>query len=139
MKRIKFMKIFSRRLVAYFFSAAFLFVPVLVSAQGTTGSSATFPNPIAAPDLTSLLTLVLNAVILIVFPFIVLFIVYAGFKMVAARGNPGEISKAKEQIIYAIIGALIILGAGAISLAIKGTVNQIRCNQVDNCPGDTNP
>jgi TRAP-type mannitol/chloroaromatic compound transport system permease small subunit len=116
-------------------------IPVFCFAAGSDADTgpATFPNPIAAPDLTSLLTLVLNAVILIVFPFIVLFIVYAGFKMVAARGNPGEISKAKEQIIYAIIGALIILGAGAISLAIKGTVNQIRCDQVDNCPGDTNP
>ena len=95
----------------------------------------TFPNPIAAPDLTTLLTLVLNAVTLIVFPFIVLFIVYAGFKMIAAQGNPGEIEKAKQQIAYAIIGALIILGAQAISYAVKGTVDVIRCGS----PGCTIP
>ncbi len=112
----------------FVFGALFLSSPILVLAQARTGAS--FPNPIAAPDLTTFLTLVLNAVTLIVFPFIVLFIVYAGFKMIAARGNPGEISKAKEQIIYAIIGALIILGAQAISFAIKGTVDTIRCGGV---------
>jgi hypothetical protein len=112
---------------AYFFSLFVIFTPLFVSAQTDPSAPSSFPNPLGPTvNLTQLLIQVLDAVTLVVFPFIVLFIVYAGFRMVAARGNPGEVSKAKEQIVYAIIGALIILSAQAIALAVKGTVEDIR-------------
>ncbi len=85
-----------------------------------------FANPIAAGSLTELLTKVLDAAILILFPFIVLYIVYAGFKLVTAQGNSTKIEEAKRQIMYALIGAVIVLAAGAISIAIKTTVENIR-------------
>lgn len=113
---------------ALLLSSLLLLAPLLSSADVSGGGvgPATFPNPIGAQSLTELLTKILDAVTIIVFPFIVLFIVYAGFKMVAAQGNPGELQKAKMQIVWAVVGALIILSAQAISIAIKGTVEQIR-------------
>ncbi len=108
------------RSTAFVTATAFVVAPTFVLGQTT------FANPIAAASLTELLTMVLDAVILILFPFIVLYLVYAGFKLVAAQGNSTKVNEAKAQIMYALIGALIILAAGAISLAIKGTVENIR-------------
>ena len=38
-------------------------------------------------------------------------IVYAGFKMIISRGNPGEITKAKNILTYTVIGLGFIWGA----------------------------
>lgn len=44
----------------------------------------------------------------------VLFIVIAGLRFITAQGNPQETSKAKNTIIYALVGLLVALIAEAI-------------------------
>jgi hypothetical protein len=56
----------------------------------------------------------------------VLMIMYAGFLFVTARGNTTQIDKAKQALLYALIGAALLLGAKVISEAIKGTVDQLK-------------
>jgi len=56
---------------------------------------------------------------------IVLMMVYVGFKFVLARGNPTELQNAKKMLLWTIIGALVILGAQAISMGIQSTVTAI--------------
>lgn len=56
----------------------------------------------------------------------VLMIMYAGFLYVTAAGDPGQIKKAHDALLYAVIGAAILLGAFAISTAIQGTINELR-------------
>ena len=58
-------------------------------------------------------------------PIAAIMVMYSGFKFVTARGNPGEIEKAKEMFFYTIIGAFILLGAFVIRDVIEGTVNQV--------------
>jgi len=41
----------------------------------------------------------------------VLFIVIGGYKYVASQGNPQEVQKAKETIIYALVGLVIVMMA----------------------------
>lgn len=103
-----------------------LFVPMIAFAEGSTCDATSFCNPLLAPDLRTFLDIVLNALILILFPFVILFFIYAGFQLVVAQGNPGEIAKARKAILWTTIGALIILGAKAISLAIQSTVTEIQ-------------
>jgi len=66
--------------------------------------------------------------ILLVFaiPFVVFFIVWAGFLYVTARGNPQKIAQAHSALLYAIIGGLLILGANLLLDVITNTVNQVR-------------
>ncbi|MBI4087776.1 hypothetical protein HY418_00110, partial [Candidatus Kaiserbacteria bacterium] len=45
-----------------------------------------------------------------------------------ARGNEQALSKAKQNFIYVIIGALLILGAWLIATLIGGTVTQLVSN-----------
>ncbi len=58
-------------------------------------------------------------------PIAAIMIMYSGFKFVTARGNPGEIEKAKELFFYTVIGAAILLGAFVIRDVIEGTVGKV--------------
>tara|TARA_B100000745_G_scaffold273683_1_gene202197 strand:+ start:2444 stop:2878 length:435 start_codon:yes stop_codon:yes gene_type:complete len=66
--------------------------------------------------------------ILLVFaiPFVVFFIIWAGFLYVTARGNPEKISQAHKALLYAIIGGLLILGAELLLTVITNTIADIR-------------
>lgn len=81
-------------------------------------------NPIRFNSLYDFLNGVLNLVIVIGFPIVVLFIVWIGFRFVqtSASGDSKGLDEAKKNIWYAIIGALLLLGAKALSLAIQATV-----------------
>lgn len=56
----------------------------------------------------------------------VLMIMWAGFMYVTAGGDPGQVKKAHDALLWAVIGAAILLGAWVISAAIQGTINELR-------------
>ncbi len=82
-------------------------------------------NPLRFTSIEQFVQGTLQAIVMIGLPVITVFVVYAGFKFVAARGNPGEISKAKENFVYVIIGAALILGAWVLATLIGGTISQL--------------
>ena len=55
-------------------------------------------------------------------PIIALAIIYCGFLFVAARGNSEKLNKAKDAILYTLIGAAILLGSWAIARLLSETV-----------------
>lgn len=67
----------------------------------------------------------LRAIVIIALPLITIFVVYAGFMFIKARGKPGDISKAKENFTWVIIGAILILSAWILATLIGGTVSQL--------------
>lgn len=69
-----------------------------------------------------LLVVILNVFIVIATPIIVLFIIYAGFMYVTARGNAQQVEQATRALTYAVIGGVILIGAVAIAGIIKGVV-----------------
>jgi type IV secretory pathway VirB2 component (pilin) len=101
-----------------------VFTPIFLFAQGTPCQPGKICNPFAGgDDFMSLLTAILNNVVLpIAAVFVVIFIIYAGFKYVTAQGNPAEIKKAHERLLWSLIGAGILLGASAISQVVQHTV-----------------
>ncbi len=76
-------------------------------------------------SLSSLLTTILGFVTQIGSIIIILMLVYIGFLFVTARGEPGKITAAKEALMWTVVGALILLGAQAISLGIQATVTSL--------------
>ena len=56
-------------------------------------------------------------------PVVALAIIYSGFLFVAARGNSEKLTKAKDTLLYTVIGAAILLGAWAIAQMISATIN----------------
>jgi len=67
----------------------------------------------------------LKAVIFIVFPIAVVFVVYSGFLFVTAQGNSDDLAKAKRNFFWTIIGVGLLLGAWALAVLIKGTIDPI--------------
>ncbi len=96
-------------------------MPLIAGAAATT-----FTNPLGDITLYDLLIKILNAVIYILFPVIVLMVVYTGFLFVKAQGNPGKISEANKALAFTLIGAVVVLGSKAIALAIEATVKSIQ-------------
>jgi uncharacterized membrane protein len=97
------------------------FLPVVASAQ-----SEELKNPITAPTFEGFLTSLVAGVQIILVPFIVVFIIYAGFIYVTARGNPEAITRANKALLYAIIGGVIVAGAQAIIAIVGDTASSFK-------------
>ncbi len=82
-------------------------------------------NPLKVKSIQGLLTAVLSFIVKIGSIIIVLMLVLTGFKFVLAQGNSDKLAKAREMLMWTLIGALIILGAQAISAGIQSTINAI--------------
>ena len=79
-------------------------------------------NPIGADSINGLIKTILEGVIKIGMPIIALAIIYCGFLFVSARGKPESIKKAKDALLYTLIGAAILIGSWAIAQLISETV-----------------
>jgi TRAP-type C4-dicarboxylate transport system permease small subunit len=82
-------------------------------------------NPLSVNTLQEFIKRFLEVVLTIAIPVIALFIIYAGFLFVSARGNPAQLTKAKNTLLYTVIGAAILLGAWVLASAVAETVNQV--------------
>jgi len=89
-------------------------------------------NPLAADDILEFFETLIDIVLVFAVPLIVLFIIYAGFLYVTARGNEGTIEKAHKALLYALIGGLLILGARVLIDVVQGTVDSVRESDSDN-------
>ena len=88
-------------------------------------AEAKLESPIIYKSVSDFIAGVLKAVVYLAMPVIALFIMYAGFKYIMARGNPGAIDEAHKNFMYVVIGALLILGAWVLATLIGGTVSQL--------------
>ncbi|MFT7644445.1 MAG: hypothetical protein ACI9BF_000089 [Candidatus Paceibacteria bacterium] len=66
---------------------------------------------------------ILDAFVIIAIPILILFIIYAGFLYVTARGNVEQVQQATRSLTYAIIGGVLVIGAAAISVVVKNVVD----------------
>lgn len=77
--------------------------------------------------LPKLITVLIDSIVIPIGSVIaVLMIMYAGFLYVTARGDPTRIKEAHDALLYAIIGAAILLGAKLLAAAIEGTITQLK-------------
>lgn len=97
---------------------AFL-TPALVFAQGARLGN---PVPKAGMTLQDFIFLLLDIIQLVLFPVLVVCIVYAGFLMVTAGGDEAQVTKSKMWIAWTLVGAVIIISAKVIAAFIAGTV-----------------
>ncbi|MEK7060349.1 MAG: TrbC/VirB2 family protein [Patescibacteria group bacterium] len=110
------MKYIKKNLFNFILTAFMLVLPVLSLADTT------IENPIASKTIIDFIQKILEGVIKIGMPIIVLAIIYCGFLFVSAQGKPESIKKAKDALLYTLIGAAILLGSWAIAQLIKDTV-----------------
>ena len=106
-------------------------VPFITSAatpENTTGTNATIQNPLKGNpgDLLTLLQTILQSIVMpIASVAAVVYIIWAGFQYVMAQGKPAEIEKANANLLWALIGVGVLLGATGISMVIQKTVGSL--------------
>jgi len=107
-------------------------LPILTFAQSPRDTC--LPGTICSPypqgfTIVSFLNFILEKIVLPIGGVIaVLFLVYAGFLFVTARGSEEQLEHAKETLKWTIIGIAILFGSLAISNGIKNTICQIAPN-----------
>ena len=79
-------------------------------------------SPINVSTINEFIRVFLEGVLKVGIPIVALAVVYCGFLFVKARGKPEEITKAKDALLYTLIGAAILLGSWAIAQLISNTV-----------------
>jgi hypothetical protein len=68
---------------------------------------------------------VLDIVFKIGIPVSAIFLAWAGYLFVTAQGEPAQITKARNALLWGVIGTAIVLGSWLISTAIQGTIESI--------------
>lgn len=110
-------KNYKKSFMAHVVACVLLGLPVFVLAGPT------IENPIKADNIQKLLIDLMTVVIQMGYVVVIFFIIYAGFKFVTARGNPGELEKAKETFFATLVGGAILLGADVIARVVVNTVD----------------
>lgn len=84
-------------------------------------------NPLGETStIPQLMKLILEGLIMLATPIVILTVIYAGFLFVSAQGSVDKLDQAKRALTYALIGAVILIGAAAIATLIEGTVDSLR-------------
>lgn len=118
-----------KKIISTIVSSA-VFLPALVFAQGGggsgggTGGGGSLQNPFARESLFEVIDLLVNTAIAFGIPIAALFIIYAGFLFVTARGSEEKITRARASITWAVVGTAILLGAKVIITVINATITQ---------------
>ena len=108
--------------------AFLIIIPVLSFAQGDVpapGVQVKLVNPLGGNGPTNLpafIKTLLEGVLTVGIPIVALAIIYCGFLFVSVRGNSEKLTKAKDALLYTLIGAAILLGSWAIAQLISDTV-----------------
>ncbi|OGI86327.1 hypothetical protein A3A05_01955 [Candidatus Nomurabacteria bacterium RIFCSPLOWO2_01_FULL_41_12] len=97
-------------------------VSMLYAAQDPNCGVGKICPPINQTSLNGFIKTLLEGALKVGIPLIALAIIYCGFLFVQARGNSEKITKAKDALLYTLIGAAILLGSWAIAQLISDTV-----------------
>jgi hypothetical protein len=100
--------------------------PAPSGSSANTGSNVTLINPLqGGGTLEGFLQSILAFVVRIGTIVVILMLVFVGYKFVAAQGNETALTEARKMLLWTVVGALILLGAQALSLGIQATVNAL--------------
>lgn len=110
---------------ALFFAILLLLSPAGVAHAACDVNSSGLEDPLCFSNIYDFVQAALYAFVQISLPILSFFVVYAGFRFVMAQGNSGELTKAKDNFKWLIVGAALILGAWALAELIRNTVGQI--------------
>jgi len=83
-----------------------------------TGAAAGYDVGDAAPTLEGYITKIITIIISALGVIFLALIIYAGITWMTAQGNEEKVRKAKELLVEAIIGLIIVLAAYAISVFV---------------------
>ncbi|MCF6276966.1 MAG: pilin [Candidatus Magasanikbacteria bacterium] len=122
MKKIS--KLLSRKFLTLFGASAILFAPVLVLADDYGLSKTASAAGLAGnSDLTALVGNIIGSALSLVGVVFFILMVYGGFLWMTARGKEDIVNKAKDTIIAAVIGLIIVFASYALTSFIFSSLD----------------
>ena len=67
----------------------------------------------------------IGIIITILWPAIIVFWLFVGFKFVSAQGSSEKIIEARNALLWAVVGTAIVAGAQILKVVIEGTINSL--------------
>lgn len=110
---------------AIFAGSALSFLWVKTAFAVTTLSTG-LQNPINVPSFPEFINAILGIIVTIGIPVAAIFLIYAGFMFVTAKGNEQQLATAKRAFVGAIIGTAILVGAQVLSNVITQTISSLQ-------------
>lgn len=99
---------------------------MMITAKYAFAAGPAIPNPLGTiTSFGDLINKIADIVMAIGIPVAAVFIIYAGFLFVTARGSEEQIKKAKTTLYWAIIGTALVVGAKVIATALQGTISAL--------------
>lgn len=87
----------------------------------------TLTNPLSVngsnPTFQTVLTNITTFLVAIAAPICGIMVVWGGFQMITARGNPEKFSEGKKTLLYAAIGFVVVLFAASVVPLIQSIFN----------------
>jgi hypothetical protein len=91
-------------------------------------------NPLGqVTGICQLLKIVLNIALLLGVPIAMFFIVFAGFKLVLARGNPEELKRARLNLVWTLAGIAIFIGVWTFVTILANTLGALGVQILGDC------
>ncbi len=101
---------------------ALLAVPSIVLAQDI---KITSPTPGLGTDAWDFIKIIIQILTYFVVPAIAVLIIWAGFNMATAGGDPTKIKNSRNALLSAVIGAIVLFGAQMVVDLVKNTGDQL--------------
>lgn len=98
--------------ISFIAGITLLILPVIVWAVA-------IPNPLKADTFEELVNAIIGFITKLAFAVAPIMILIAGFLFVTGGGNPGSLQRAKNIILYTVIGLAVILLAGSLIKIIE--------------------
>lgn len=83
-------------------------------------------NPLGFDTIEHFFAALLSFIVRLGFIVVTVALIWVGFLFVKAQGRPDDLKTAKEALMWTLVGAVILLGAEAISLLIQATISDIQ-------------
>ena len=97
------------------------------------GNEPLFDNPLNAESFCLLLKDIFDVLVLFAIPIAVVFVVYAGFKFVFARGNPDGLTSARKNMMWTLVGIALFFGAWFLARVIANTLIALGGSPFNTC------
>lgn len=86
---------------------------------GTQPKGIELPNPLKVQNIADLLDRIVGFLQTIAIPIVAIMVIWGGFQMLFATGDPEKFKTGKKTIIYAAIGFAVILIAKGVTSIVK--------------------
>jgi hypothetical protein len=87
------------------------------------GSAISLPNPLSCGDTGCVVTKIINFIFMLATPICAIMVLWGGFEMMTAAGDPEKFSTGRNTILYAAIGFVVVLLANS-ATSIIGSIFQ---------------